>query len=280
MRFYLAYIIVFFLTLSACNTSIPEIDPSDPVLAEVFGNRLTLADIKPILQTESSTEDSIQFTHAIIEKWVRDAILMREAEKNIPEDLDIEKMVADYRSSLILLNYKQKLVHEKLDTFVSIEQLEKYYLEHSNQYKLDEPILNVIFLKVKRETSFSDQVDNLWRTKSYVEISELDQEEFELILKQSEGWYTWKNIKSLCPSSFWQYGNIKSKDPRSKNDGDYKYYIKVFDFVDKNQNPPLSYIEDQAKKVILHKRQTELIDNLMEELYVKYSKNNNVKINI
>jgi hypothetical protein len=49
--------------------------------------------------------------------------------------------------------------------------------------------------------------------------------------------------------------------------------------VDKNETPPLSYIEDQAKKVILHKRQTELLDKLKEDLYNKYAESNNVKIN-
>ncbi len=264
----------------ACTQKEKEFDPSDPLLAQVYNQKLHFSDIGPLIQTETSPEDSLQYTNALVEKWVRESILMREAEKNIPADLDIEKMVDDYRSSLILMNYKQNLVHEKLDTFVSAGQLEAYYEEHKNQYKLDEPIVNCIFLKVNREEERADEIDKAWRAKEYEKLSLMSDEHFELHLVKQDGWYTWKDLKALTPNSFWIYGNVKSKDPRSKTSGNSKYYIKVFDFVDKNKIAPLSYIEDQAKKVILHKRQTELLDRLMEELYVKYSKNNNVKINI
>lgn len=278
MKYFIA--ISFSLLFISCETKVQDQDPNDPIMAAVFDQQLKYSDIAPLLQTETSIADSTQYAHAVIEKWVRDAVFMHEAESNIPEDLDIEKMVDDYRSSLIVLNYKQKLVHQKLDTFVSQEQLEAYYETHSTQYKLDEPILQCMFLKVKDQTPFYEEVDKLWRSKNYEEIAVMDQSQFEILLQEGDGWYTWKNVKALIPGNFWPFGNIKSKDPRSKTSGDYKYYIKVFDYEDKNKIAPLSYIEDQAKKVILHKRQTELIDNLMEDLYVKYSNNKNVKINI
>jgi len=271
------YIIMLFLL--SCGEKRINDDPNDPLLAAVYDQNLYLSDIKPLLQTESSPEDSIQYTHALIEKWVREAILMREAERNIPDDLDIQKMVNDYRSSLILLSYKQELVEEELDTSVTADQMKVYYDEHKSQYKLDEPILQCILYKVDKKHGRYEEINDLWKDKKYEELALLSEEIFEIKLSDIQ-WYTWKDIKSLVPRGFWSYGDVKSKDPRSKSSGNYKYYLKVTSYEDKNKIAPLSYIEDQITKIVLHKRQTALLDDLKQELYEKYVSNSNVKINI
>lgn len=257
-----------------------EVIENNPILASVYSQKLYLSDIAPLIQTESTPEDSIQYSHAIIEKWVREAILMREAEHNIPADLDIQKMVNDYRSSLILLNYKQKLVHANLDTIITEKQLTEYYEQHKSQYKLDEPILSCVFLKVKKNATQLEEIEKLWSSKKYQDILNVTEEAFEFRLMEEGRWNTWKDIKVLLPKQFWSYNELKSKDPKSKSSGEYKYFIKVMKFEDENKIPPLSYIKDQVQKVILHKRQTELLDQLEEDLYNKYANNNNVKINI
>ena len=266
-------------SLISCKPQI-EIIENNPLLASVYTQTLYLSDIAPLIQTESTAEDSIQYTHAIIEKWVREAILMREAERNIPADLDIQKMVSDYRSSLILLNYKQKLVHANLDTTITENQQRKYYEEHKSQYKLDEPILSCIFLKVKKSASQMDKIEELWTNEKYPELIDVDEDAFEFRLMEEGSWNTWKDIKALLPKQFWSYDELKSKVARSKSSEEYKYFIKVMKFEDENKIPPLSYIKDQVQKVILHKRQSELLDQLEEDLYAKYANNNNVKINI
>lgn len=278
MRLILLHIVLLFF-IYACEQKQETQDPNDPLLASVYDQKLYLSDIKPLLQTESSPEDSIQYTHALIEKWSRDAILMHEAERNIPADLDIQKMVNDYRSSLILMTYKQQLVERELDTLVTDAQLSAYYEEHKDQYVLDEPILKCILLKINKNEDQFEQVDKNWKDKKYDEVLNMEARGFDLRLTSDE-WFTWKDINALIPKGFWSYNDLKSKNPKSKSAGNYKYFIKVEEYVDKNKVAPLSYIEDQVTKVILHKRQTELLDNLMENLYEKYANNNNVKINI
>lgn len=278
MRTVFLYIVL--LSFSACIEKTQELDHEDPLLAAVYSQTLRLSDIKPILQTEASHEDSTMYANSLIEKWVRDAILMHEAERNIPADLDIQKMVDDYRSSLILMTYKQKLVQEKLDTAVTKGQLEAYYEQSKNQYVLDEPILKATFLKINKESTEYERLDQLWKNGNYDDLAMEEDNLFDLKLTDDSRWYTWKDINALIPKNFWTWNEVKSKEPRFKSAGNFKYYIKVESFEDKNQIAPLSYIEDQAMKVILHKRQTEILENLMEDLYNKYSKDKNIKINI
>lgn len=268
------------IPIISCTPKSDDLETENPILATVFDKNLYISDISPLIQTEATKEDSILYSNSLVEKWVRETVLLYEAEKNIPADLDIKKMVNDYRSSLILMNYQQKLVHEKLDTLVTKKQLEDYFDENSSQYKLSEPIVNCIFLKVEKESKSIKKIESLWKAKKYNEIGEIDIEEFELKLTDENQWYAWKDIKALLPNSLWSFSELKAKDFKSKTSGNYNYYIKVFDYKDENQIPPLSYIEDQITKLILHRRQTDLLNKVTEELYEKYSKNNNIQINI
>ncbi|WP_235297306.1 peptidylprolyl isomerase [Portibacter marinus] len=277
MRLGIIYIVL--LSVTACGVQQDHEDPEDSILASVYDQTLRLSDIQPLLQTESSPEDSLLYANSIVEQWARDAILMHEAERNIPADLDIQKMVNDYRSSLILMTYKQQLVEQELDTTITDAQLESYYEEHKSQYNLDEPILKCFLFKISQETERFEELDKMWKEKEYEKLALVDESNFELKLLDDQ-WYTWKDINALIPKNMWSYATLKSKEAKSKSSGDFKYFIKVTEYEDKNNLAPLSYIEDQAKKVILHKRQTELLDQLMENLYEKYSNNNNVKINI
>ena len=56
------------------------------------------------------------------------------------------------------------------------------------------------------------------------------------------------------------------------------YYLRIFDKVNANEYPPLSYIEDQATKVILHKRKIKLLEEKKEEMYERELRRNNVKV--
>ena len=62
-----------------------------------------------------SPEDSTLIINAYVERWVREQLLMQKAEENIPKDLNLNKLVNDYRESLILNNYERLLIESLLE---------------------------------------------------------------------------------------------------------------------------------------------------------------------
>ena len=204
---------------------------------------------------------------------------MREAELNLSPDLNIDQMVEDYKSSLILMNYTQKLVHERLDTVVSQQDLQTYYEETKSQYILEEPVIRCTFMKVQIE-NINEKLDNLWDDERYSELRLLGEDIFEIELFDEDQWYSWKDINALMPMNLWSMNEIKRKRPLERKQGSFKYYLNVKDFIDEKDFAPLSYIEDQILKVILHKRQTELLNQYRENLYTQYAERPQVKINI
>jgi hypothetical protein len=61
-------------------------------------------------------------------------------------------------------------------------------------------------------------------------------------------------------------------------DNQYLFYLRIFDKVSGQELAPLSFIEEQAKKFILHQRKLKLLEKIKESLYEKEILNKDVKI--
>ena len=56
---------------------------------------------------------------------------MHEAEKNIPAGIEIDQLVEDYKSSLIIHQFEKTVVDNTLDTIISDAELNAYYDENN-----------------------------------------------------------------------------------------------------------------------------------------------------
>ncbi len=70
------------------------------------------------------------------------------------------------------------------------------------------------------------------------------------------------------------------KGDHTKKVGDTKFYVKVIDVVDKNEIPPLDYIESKIKRIILNNRKKALIKRKKQQLYDQNYNNNKIKIHL
>ena len=95
--------------------------PDDTLMAEVYDHQLYLSRAKNYRPDAESPDDSLSQLRNYVEMWVREALLLHEAEKYVPEDIDIRALVEDYRASLIISNYEKSIVESSLDTVITDE---------------------------------------------------------------------------------------------------------------------------------------------------------------
>ena len=112
---FLFYLSTAFL-LWHCNSNDPQ-KKEDKLLAEVYNKTLYLSDLDDnILPEGTSKEDSALIVSAYAQRWTREQLLMYEAERNIPKDLNIDELVRNYRASLIRFNYEEQIIFYVLST--------------------------------------------------------------------------------------------------------------------------------------------------------------------
>ena len=133
---------------TACSPASREKDPNDRLLAKVHNKSLYLSDMEGMIPEGLSSEDSSLIINAFVERWARDAVMMYQAERNVPKDLNIDKLVRDYRASLLTNNYEKILVEQLLDSLVTQQELADFYELNKSQYQLEFDIVRGHFVKV------------------------------------------------------------------------------------------------------------------------------------
>ncbi|MFK7776000.1 MAG: peptidyl-prolyl cis-trans isomerase [Saprospiraceae bacterium] len=272
--------IIFILTicfLASCTPVEETTEENDVELAKVFSKKLFLSELEGMVPEGATPEDSTKIINAEVERWTRETLLMLEAEKNIPADLNIDGLVRDYRMSLIRHNYEQFLVETQLDSVISDQEISTYYEKNKEQYQLQSSILRCFLIKVPKSAPNLDQLRSWWRStnnEDFQKMKDYATQNASFYMLEEDTWYQQSDLKTQLP----QGTNLNPNQDLNQSDENHFYFLKVFEKKSRNGLAPLGYIEDQIKKVILHKRKMVLLDQRKEELYDRETSKKNVKI--
>ena len=110
---FLCGVFLFFVSCEKIKTQVKRIG-SEPPIAEFGGEALYQSDIEKIVPEELSSEDRETFIENYIKKWVIRNLMYETASKNIDNNKEIEQLVSDYRKSLTIHRYQQKLIQQRI----------------------------------------------------------------------------------------------------------------------------------------------------------------------
>jgi len=266
------------LMMMACYGT--DADADDPVLARVHQKTLRLSELDGMFPIDATAEDSLLIKNAFVRRWSREAVLEWEAERNLPPDMNIDRLVRDYRASLVSSHYEEVLVSMRLDSTISREELEAYYENSKSQYLLERPIVRCLFIRVPYPTPEEDRLQQLWnngKITDTVALKNYCERLSEVSLLDPDPWYSLDDIAQQLPDGTLTAANVNSKREFSQQDGSFRYYFKLVELKPRLEIAPLSYVEEQARKVILHSRKREVIDQAREEIFERELRRNNIE---
>ena len=240
------------------------------VIASVNENDLLLSQI--LKEMPNQIEDSTFFVEKYMNDWIRKQLMIYHAEINLSSDIqNYEKQIEDYRASLLIYAYQQELINQNFDTSISYTQVESYYNQYKDEFKLSKNIFKGRFIVVEKS---APQLKNLnkWY-KSDKEISILDLTDY---CQQFAKEYYLEDDK-------WQYFSVfNNKLPEYIQEEDYflentkgvvfedenlRYYVFVKDFKINGSVSPLELEQDKIRNVLLNKNKIEYLKQLEDELY-------------
>jgi hypothetical protein len=284
MRGWLWFVVFVLVACQESQTVQDDIDPpvekKDPLLASVYSTELHLSDMPIVSAASSDAQDSIEMIRKAVDRWIKDQLFLKEAEKNIPEDLDIERLVEEYRSSLIRHYFEEKLIKTKLDTVITEFDLKAHYEENKALYNLENSILRCLYLKVKKPAPSSKKLKKWLEDPDEGDLAALRKycmNNAEFCLINPDKWYKWEDIEPSFPEQF-KASDLKSGQKTSFADFTYEYHIQILEYVSKKNDAPFSYIEERANKLIIRERKNRLINELKAQLFEEQKDGRNVQI--
>lgn len=108
------------------------------VVARVGDHKLYRSQLEDYVPSGLSPEDSAGLARQYINAWAEDLLLLDMAEEQLsPEEKDVSEELEAYRRTLLGYRYRQLYIDRRLDTLVTDEELERYYREHQERFKVE-----------------------------------------------------------------------------------------------------------------------------------------------
>jgi hypothetical protein len=239
----------------------------DPIIAKVGERNLFKSQIAELIHPGTSMTDSAAIVDGYITNWVRENLMILEAEKNIAADINLNKLVDDYRSSLLVYNFEKRLVDQMLDTIITTDEKKDYYESFKNQYQLSHPIFKCIIAKVSAKANGLKDIKNALGKSDLTEAIFSIKEKAVFHHLDTGRWMTIEDLESLLPKEMIEISDLSEGKVFQKKEKEYEYFVKITTYYDENRIPPFDYIEGKIIKSILSERKIELLKKYREDLY-------------
>ncbi|WP_369048940.1 hypothetical protein [Tenacibaculum sp. UWU-22] len=271
---YFAFILVLWVCVSCKYIEVQSKDKENTnvVVASVYDAKLYKEDIEKILPKNISKSDSLIMVKGIINSWAKQQLLLQKAEENISEvnNNEINKLVKNYRESLFVNGYKERLIKQQLDTIISNEEITAYYKKNKDNFKLNEELVQYKYIFFGKK--YLDKNDAIKKFKSTKEedLESLEDQtiNFKSYRLRDSTWVTVDELMLKIPPFRTEPREnlLKISKFIQKEDSLGVYLVAVDKVLKRNDIAPLSYITPQIKQLILHKRKLELIREIEKTL--------------
>ncbi len=271
MRTIKTYCLMLLILLAGCEYFQREgAAPERKAVARVGEEFLYLDEIRDLGLKGAAREDSLRIVDAYIENWVQDKLKLQYAYDNLPaEELDVESQVQDYRESLIVYNYETAFIRQHLDTTVDEEELKNYYLENKNNFKLQDDIVRLLYVKIPVGAPNEDSL-RIWlkvhdekmkeKLMAYANLHAMDYNLNDSI------WLDRMLVKRKISSA------LASKYEESKarlieiRDTSFTIFARIVEYRTAESEAPFSYVRRDINRMIINRRKLNLARKLTDDI--------------
>ncbi len=240
-------------------------------LVELNGSVLYEEELVNALPPGYSGQDSIDFAEKYIRNWVEDVMFYQNAIRNIPDTKDIDRLVENYRRSIIEHEYQRRLLDQKFSTQITDEEIEQFYNENSRLFEQNESLVKGLFLKIPAKAPELAKIRRL-----YVQIDDASFEEIEKYsIRNSarceffyENWRPLAEIEMLLPQSDIPLESmLEEKRSLEFKDEENIYLLNISELISKGGIEPLEYAHGKVRVLLTNNNEVEYMKKVREELY-------------
>ena len=268
-------VFVFFCFFSCQNSS------SDKIIAEVYDYKLFYEDLLDNLPPYVT--DTNSYISNFIDNWVSEKVLLNQALINISDNSEeMENKISNYRNSLLIYEYQQRLIDQNFDTSIVNDEIIKYYDDNINMFRLDQDIFKGRYIIIDKNAPNLKSLYKLFRSNDDSDIDEM----ISYCMMYASEYY-------VNDSSWSTYNSIKQKFPRSVSpvsifyskrkydvfkEDNFIYLLSIKDYKFKGNISPFSVEKQKIKSLIINRNKMKYLEMIENELIQNGKLSNNIKI--
>jgi hypothetical protein len=266
-----------FLVFTSCNQN--QVD----IIASVDNNSLTYNDVEQILG-EGIDKNSEEFQN-YVNQWVKKLVWVKKAKEDLTdEEMDFSKKIEDYHHTLLKYTIENKIISEFNDTIVNQKEIENYYKNNLNDFELKENVILYRYVKVEKNSKLLNELKLLIKYNQEIQknkfLDMIEKNKLYCVINDHE-WTNLDDIKNLIPLKINNDQQFLTTTKFTEvSDQNYIWLVYVSDYKLKNNHKPLKMVQDKIKKILIYKKQLDMLKDTESKLMDEALKKGWYQINI
>lgn len=242
------------------------------LLASVAEEELYLEDLDALTFHGLAFKDSLLLLEAYTDKWIKTQLKIKHStlEMSKHQYEDIERKIIDYRNSLLTFNYDRSLAAH-VDTVVSNKEINEYYNQNRDKFRLVGPIVKARILVYDKESKQDKKFLELAKSKtidSYYDLKDLESKGSLRFEDFGDRWYYFKDVLKTIPFNQKNFDLFLMKNSLySVTEMETKYLMNIFEYKLTDTYTPLNMVESTIRTVIVNQRRKNYIIEVEDSLF-------------
>lgn len=247
--------------------------PKEPkAIARVGKKYLYQEDILDLVPKGTSKNDSIAIVKSFIDRWATQQLLFEASERNLSNEkvTSFNELMEQYKVDLYTKAYLEELVIRQVDTVVTEEQIEDYYLKNKQYFKNATELVKLRYINLVKENPKFAKIKAKFSSFTKKDRKELEQlaVQFKSYAFNDSIWVDINQVYEKLP-----FLNIENKSKYISSGINFQYpdsttiwLVKVNKVLPKDSATPLEFLKPTIKQIIINNRKLELVNTIEKEI--------------
>lgn len=263
---------VFLLVLFVVTSCQKQVEHGGKTpLVQVGNYFLYKEDIAQALPYYASEVDSVELVREFVRKWLEEQVLYEKAEHNVRGDERIERMVAEYRRTLVMNNYERILLQQQMTEELTEEDLQKYYNDNKQLFMLEEPVIKGVFIKAPLTSPGLKDLKQWYKDKSDESLELLEKYAFRNSVLYEYFYEHWVPVSELEGKVVVNLAELSENFDKHRNieveDGEYCYLLHIEEYMMKGEEKPYDLARHEIIDLLANSRRVEFMNKVKKDLY-------------
>lgn len=227
-------------------------------------------DLAQMYMSVSPVADSITFVHEYIRGWLENALFYRMARRNVPDSREVERLVENYRKSLLLNIYQDKLITQQLVREIPEEDIREFYEDNGELFQLDEPMVQGLFLVLPNSAPKVSAVRKWLKDSDVEDVENIEKYSITNAITYDYFADSWRELDALAAkmpiTADELFAKLNKDSYVELSDSSAIYFLSVSDMLSKGERMPMDMASDKIRGLLINSMKADFIKEVKRDL--------------
>ena len=238
-------------------------------------------DVEHFVAANAPVDDSARLVGEYVQRWVEDALFYRMARRNVRDTKEVERLVDNYRRSLLLNIYQDKLVAQRLVREIPDAEIAAFYERNKGLFLLDAPMVQGVFLKVSKKAPKLSSVKKWMDSAAPEDIENLEKYSLTNAIAYDyfvDVWRTLDAIAARMPMTADELiGRLQRDNFVEVSDTGALYLLNVTALLQKGEHKPLALADNEIRALLANSMKVNFVKEAKRDLFRQALESGNIE---